>query len=280
MGIGGPAEFLARPTSVEAVEALLAWSRQRGLPVWLLGRGTNLLVDDAGVRGLVMAVGPTAFRTVEVRGNRLVAGAGAALGEAVRTAIRAGLAGLEGLVGIPGSVGGAVRMNAGTRAGEIAAVTAAVTAVDPARGPVRIEGADLGLGYRTSSLGNRVVVEAEFKLTPADPAAMRERAAALAARRRAAQPLGERSAGCIFRNPAGTGAGRLIDEAGLKGTRIGGMAVSERHANFLVNRGGATFDDAMRLIDLARETVRRRFGVDLHLEVEIWRDGGPRAGTP
>jgi UDP-N-acetylmuramate dehydrogenase len=275
LGFGGPAEFLSRPGSVPEVEEALDAARRRGLPVHVMGRGTNLMVSDRGVRGLVMVIGPKALSDVRIDGERLTAGAGAPLSRAVAAAIERGLAGLEPLAGIPGSVGGALTMNAGTRDGDIGQVTAAVTAIDREGRPVRYARPDLTFAYRSSSLEQDTIVEAEFDLRPADPGTLRDRVEELRRKRAASQPLGVRSAGCVFKNPPGDAAGRLIDAAGLKGARVGGLEVSARHANFFVNVGGATFNDACRLIDRVRDEVRTRFGVELELEVELWQDQGP-----
>lgn len=275
---GGPAEHLARPAGVGEIGVLLRWARRRGMPVRVMGRGTNLFVHDAGVAGLVMLIGPGAMNGVQVDGRRVVAGAGAPLSRLVEAALENGLAGLEPLVGIPGSVGGAIGMNAGTRDGDIAATVTAVAAIDRAGEVVRFDRRRMAFGYRASSPEVAVIVEAEFDLEPADRRDLRRRADDLRQRRKVRMPTGVPSAGCVFKNPPGAAAGRLIDRAGCKGRRAGAMEVSRQHANFFVNRGGATFDDARRLIDLVRDAVARTFDVELELEVEIWQNGGPRAG--
>jgi UDP-N-acetylmuramate dehydrogenase len=279
VGFGGPAQYLARPASADEVQELLAEARRLAMPVRVMGGGTNLFVDDAGVTGLVLVIGSGAMNAVRVDGPRVMAGAGVALRRLVNAAVEHGLAGLEPLVGIPGSVGGALRMNAGSREGDIAAVTAAVTAIDRDGQPVRLSQHQCAFAYRRSALADQVIVEAEFDLTPGDRGDLKRRARNLWRRRQATQPLGLPSAGCVFRNPPGRSAGWLIDQAGLKGTRIGGMEISREHANFFVNRGGGTFDNARGLIDRVRDAVRGAFGVELQLEVELWQDRGPQAGT-
>jgi len=279
IGLGGPAAYLARPTSVDEVQALLAAARRHGMPVRILGRGTNLFVDDAGVAGLVIAIGPRSMNAVTVDAPRVVAGAGVRLGHLVNVTLEHGLAGLEALVGIPGSVGGAIPTNAGTRDGDIGSLTAAITTIDREGHVVRLDRSRLEFGYRTSSIGDAVVVKAELDLMPADADALKRRADDLWQRRKATQPVGRPTAGCVFKNPPDVSAGQLIDRAGLKGARIGGMEISRQHANFFINRGGATFDDARRLIDRVRHAVRTAFTMELELEVEIWQDRGPQAGT-
>jgi len=231
------------------------------------------------VAGLVIAIGPRAMNAVTVEGSRVVAGAGVLLGHLVKVTMAHGLAGLDALVGIPGSVGGATATNAGTRDGDISSLTAAVTMIDRDGRVVRLDRSRLEFGYRASSIGEAVVVEAEFALTPASPEALKRRADDLWQRRKATQPVGRPTAGCVFKNPPDVSAGHLIDRAGLKGTRIGRLEVSRQHANFFINRGGATFDDARRLIDRTRDAVRAAFAIELELEVKIWQDRGPQAGT-
>ncbi|MCC7353247.1 MAG: UDP-N-acetylmuramate dehydrogenase [Anaerolineae bacterium] len=268
--IGGPAEwFLAAETSEELAQAVrLAKAHQ--IPFFILGGGSNILVADAGVPGLVIAV---RCRQVEVRSEGLVyAEAGAALAGLARTAIRAGLGGLEWAVSVPGTVGGAVIGNAGAHGGCMADSLETAILLAPDGEVVRRPVDGLDYRYRHSRLKAQsgdeayIVLAAEFRLSPAPVAELEARAERFLAQRRATQPT-EASVGSIFKNPPGDYAGRLIEAAGLKGHRVGQAQISPVHANFIVNLGGATAAEVWNLIQLARETVRQRFGVYLEWEI-------------
>lgn len=270
--IGGPAEFFAEPTSVEELSAVVQRCRQEEVPVRVLGNGSNLLVSDDGVPGLVIHLVEPAFNAIRVDGSTLIAGGGARLGRAVTTAVHRGLAGLETLIGIPGTVGGALHGNAGTRNGDIGQWTASATVMTHAGDVVerhRDEG-DLVFGYRQSSLDELVILQGTFQLEEDDPRELAKRMQNEWIVRKASQPMGFPSAGCIFKNPRGAAAGELIEGAGLRGTRIGGAVVSDRHANFIVAEPEGTAQDVLRLIELVRSQVRDRIGVELELEIEIW----------
>ncbi len=269
-GLGGRAERLCEPVDLHATARLVAECRRRGLVLRVLGGGSNLLVGDGPVPGLVLAT--RRLRGIEVRPDVVVAGAGESFPAFVRHAPERRVPGLASCAGIPGSVGGAVAMNAGGRDGTVAEVVAWVEGVDARGRSFRraVDGRDFG--YRTSAFGDVVLTRVAFRRTRwLDAEAERQRMRETLSRKRATQPLGARSAGCVFRNPAGgPPAGRLIDEVGLKGCRVGGAVVSTRHANFIVNEGGATARDVRDLIALVRETVRRRKGILLDLEVRLW----------
>jgi UDP-N-acetylmuramate dehydrogenase len=273
LGVGGPADAMAFPESVEACSALVAECAATSTPWRVLGRGSNLLVADEGVRGLVIHT--ERLRWIRFgEGGRVRAGAGTPTSDLLAQTRRRGLGGLACLVGYPATVGGAARMNAGGRWGETGAVVEEVVVVD-ADGEVRtLSAAECAFGYRHSALAGRVVVEVAFRLPEVDAAAYGASLRAIHAEKRRVQPLDQPSAGCVFRNPApGVSAGRLVDECGLKGAAVGGAAVSDVHGNFVVNRGGATADDVLRLVDLVRAAVARRTGHELVLEVEVWRTG-------
>ncbi len=268
--IGGPAERFAAPRSVAELRRLLARAAGEGIPVRAMGAGRNLLVDDRGVEGLVISL--ARLRRITRCGNLLVAEAGAGTTAFVNRAVREGLAGFECLVGVPGTMGGAVRMNAGGRHGALGDRVVWVSGLTRTGEPWRFGRGACGFRYRGSGLGGTFVTEVAVEMTPsgADLAARRR---AIFAAKRATQPLFAATAGCMFRNPSlpgGESAGWLLDRAGAKGLRAGGAVVSPLHANFIVNRGGATFADVMSLIRTAHRMVRDRFGVDLALEVEIW----------
>jgi UDP-N-acetylmuramate dehydrogenase len=272
--VGGPADVLAFPRTVEEVASLVADASAREVPWRVLGRGSNLLVDDAGVRGLVVHTrGLDRLRFED--GGRVVAGAGLSTSVLLGAAQRRGLGGLECLVGYPASVGGAARMNAGGRWGETGARVESVVVVD-GEGEVRtLSAEECRFAYRTSALSRVVAAEVTFVLPEVDVRAYRERIHAIHEEKAAAQPLADASAGCVFRNPPGNSAGRLIDACGLKGRVRGGAMISQVHGNFVVNRGGATCDEVLGLIDEVRAEVDRRMGVVLETEVEVWRNHVP-----
>jgi len=273
LGVGGPAEVLAFPSSVEQCSSLLADCAVEGTEWRVLGRGSNLLVDDAGVPGVVIHTRLLRWLRIGDDG-RVRAGAGLQTSTLLAQTRQAGLGGLECLVGYPASVGGAARMNAGGKWGETGARIEEVVVVE-AGGDVRtLSAAECAFGYRTSSLGRAVVAEVAFRLPEVDPRDYRARIEAIHSEKAAVQPLSQPSAGCMFRNPApGVSAGRLIDECGLKGLTVGGAMVSPRHGNFVVNTGEATAEDVLRLVDQVRDAVSRRTGHELVLEVEVWRPG-------
>ena len=272
--VGGPADLLVRPADAGDLSALLAACRRLSVPVTVLGGGANLLVSDRGVRGAVVRLPPD-FGEEEGEGGRLVLSAGAPTSRLTQRAQERGLVGCEFIAGIPGTLGGAVAMNAGTRIGEMKDVVSRVEVATP-EGARWIEARDLGFAYRTCRLPpGAVVTRVEFRLRPGDVVASRAAMEADKDYRRRTQPLTQPSWGSTFRNPPGDHAGRLLEAAGLKGHRIGGAAWSDVHANFVVNLGGATAADCLALIRLARRTVREKFAVELALEVRLAGEFGP-----
>jgi UDP-N-acetylmuramate dehydrogenase len=268
--LGGPAEYWAEPRNVDELLALVRRANEQQVPVRLLGRGSNILVRDEGVPGLVIHLGEPAFRNIEVRDNTITAGAGAKLVRIVTTAAHQGLAGLEGLVAIPGTLGGALHGNAGTHYGDIGQWVAQATVVTRSGEVAVRHREEMVFDYRQSSLDELVILDAVLQLEEDDPLQLSRRLQTQWILRKASQPMGHQCAGCVFRNPRGAAAGELIEDAGLKGTRIGGAVVSDRHANFIVAEPEATSHDVLRLIDLVRSQVRERKGVELELEIEIW----------
>jgi UDP-N-acetylenolpyruvoylglucosamine reductase len=270
---GGQGDFFARPESVEALEELLAWAGARGIEVGVVGSGSNLLVADDGFRGLVIKLDGS-LATIERDGEHLLCGGGARLPQAAAFAARAGLSGLEFGVNIPGTVGGAVKMNANAYGGDLARVLEWVEITTPQGGERRAP-ADLGFSYRRSNLGAReIVARASFKLSPAAPDAVKATLAEMRASRRAAQPSGIKTFGSTFKNPDdpradGRSAGVLLDEAGCRGLAVGGARFSEKHANFVENMGDATTADVIALMGEGRRRVRERFGVELEPEVQF-----------
>ncbi len=250
--------------------ALVLTCQESGTPVRLLGGGSNLLVRDEGVKGVVVHLADPVFAKIAIEGDRVICGGAAKLGHVISSAVREGLAGLETLVGIPGTVGGALHGNAGGRGGDIGQWTARATVLNR-KGQIATRHRDeLVFGYRQSNLDELVILEAELLLERDSPAALTQRMQQQWIIKKAGQPLAHQSAGCIFKNPRGMSAGMLIDQAGLKGTRIGGAEVSDRHANFIVTESGATAADVLKLIELVRDRVEEKLGVALETEIEIW----------
>jgi len=266
--VGGPADLLARPAGAADLVALLSACRRLGVPWSVLGGGANLLVADRGVRGVVVKL-PVEAGEESRDGARLVLSGGAPSSRLVSRALEAGLVGCEFAAGIPGTLGGLVAMNAGTRTGEVKDVLLRAE-LATADGVGWVEARELGLGYRVSRLpGLGVCLRLEVELRPGDVEAARETMRADVRHRRATQPLAEPSFGSTFRNPVGEYAGRLIEAVGLKGHRVGGAMWSDVHANWVVNRGGATARDVLALVNLARSRVKARFGVTLETEVRL-----------
>ncbi len=268
--IGGPADIFAVPHDTEQLLALLQIAKRNNIPFFIIGRGSNLLVRDAGIRGLVIKIGDS-FADCSVVGNQLIAYAGRSMVSAAHIAIRHGLSGLEFATGIPGSIGGAVAMNAGAHGGEIKDVLARVEVVTKDATCFTVPASELQFAYRHSVIRENgwIVLSAVFDLRPGDTTEMQERTRAWAKRRQATQPLSMPSCGSVFRNPPGDYSARLIEACGLKGTRIGDAQISEKHANFIVNLGQARALDVLALIDLVKFTVQDRFGVQLLPEVRV-----------
>jgi UDP-N-acetylmuramate dehydrogenase len=268
--VGGAAEWLIQPRSREELSAVVRRCFQARLPLRVLGSGCNILVGDDGVRGAVLRLNEPAFTRVDVDGRRVRAGTGAAVSALISEAARHGLAGLETLVGIPGTVGGALRCNAGDRTGDIGQFVRQVEVLD-SRGDVQVRERDeLRFAYHWSNLDDPVLLTADFELEADQADAIVKRMRKAWIQRKAAQPLSFQAAGRIFQNPRGLSAAGLIVQAGLAKTRVGGAEISERDANFIVAHPGTSARDVLRLIDLVRSRVQERFGVDLELEITVW----------
>lgn len=268
--LGGPAEYFAEPTTVEQLAEIVRRCHQEDVPVRVLGGGSNLLVRDEGVPGVVIKLAHGAFSEISTQKQRVTAGGGAKLGQVISTAVREGLAGLEPLVGIPGTIGGALHGNAGSHGGDIGQWTCRATVMTRTGEITTREREDLVFAYRHSSLDELVILSAEFELEEGDPEQLTKRMQKQWIVKKANQPLSHQSAGCIFKNPRGMNAGALIDRAGLKGTQVGSAEVSQQHANFIIAHPGATSQDVLRLIDLVRSRVSERQGIELETEIEIW----------
>jgi UDP-N-acetylmuramate dehydrogenase len=267
---GGSAEYFVTPHSAEQLAQVVKQCHQAQIPLRVLGGGSNLLVRDEGVSGVVLHLADPFFSQITIEGSRVTSGAGASLSHLISESVKAGLAGLDVLVGIPGTVGGALHGNAGGKSGDIGQHVRSAKVLTIA-GDIFVRQEDeLSFGYRFSSLNELIILEACFELHPEDPDEITKRMRKLWIMKKATQPLTFQSAGCVFKNPRGMSAGWLIEQAGLKGTGAGQAEFSDRHANFIVTHPGATSQDVLNLIDVAQEKITKQFGVDLELEIQIW----------
>lgn len=269
--LGGPAEFFAEPQTQEELLTLVQRCHKESIPVRILGGGSNLLIRDEGVPGLVIHLAAPAFCGIKANGQTITAAGGARLGHVISTSVGAGLSGLEALVGIPGTVGGALHGNAGSRGGDIGQWTQSATVLTRQGELQTRKRNELVFAYRQSSLDELVILSAEFSLEDDDPEELARRMQKQWILKKAEQPMGHQNTGRIFRSPRGLSAAMLIDQAGLKGTRVGGAEVCDRHANFvIVDETGATSQDVLRLLELMKSRVIDRLGVELELELEVW----------
>jgi UDP-N-acetylmuramate dehydrogenase len=267
--IGGAARWYAEPSGAQEIAEGVAWAAERSLPVFVLGRGSNVVISDQGLPGLVLNVAARLTR-ITWSGNRAVCQAGALLHTLVREAVDRGLAGLECLAGIPGTMGGAVVMNAGAFGQEVGKCIEEVVWFDNTHHSLhRSKAGEMRFGYRHSLFTDQpgVVIEASLCFPPGDKTELGRMVRSVLARRSAKQPLSEPNCGSVFRNPEGQGAGRHIEAAGLKGASVGGIEVSQKHANFFVNKGGGTAEDFRRLMCRVQRTVHESCGVKLVPEV-------------
>ncbi len=268
--LGGPADLFVQPVDLEDLAKTIQFARAKGLPLKVIGNGSNLLVADAGIRGLVVRLTP-GFSQVQWLDDGALVGAGARLAKLVKDSAEAGLSGLESTVGIPGTLGGALATNAGTDTGCIGDLVARATVLDE-RGELREWTTEhFAYGYRHSNLrgSNAIVVSAWLRLTPAPKADILAKINRLREKRAGRQPLRAWSAGSVFKNPRAVAAGKVLDRAGAKGKRIGEAQISLKHANFLVNRGRASASDMKALIAWAHALALRKYGIDLSLEIEL-----------
>jgi len=268
--IGGPAEYLIEPCTVDQLRQVVKACREEQVPMRVMGRGANLLVDDAGVKGAVIRLCKGDFAGVEPTDQGFRAAAGADMGKLVLRCVREGRSGLEALTGIPGSVGGCVKMNAGGVFGDIGNAVESVEVMS-ADGELftRYRG-DLAFAYRSTNISAPFILAAEFRLSEDDPHRILKQVKQIWMYKKNTQPLGSRNAGCIFKNPRGLSAGALIDRAGLKGKRVGGAHVSLKHANFILADNGTRASDVLKLINVIREAVYKKNEVYLELEIEVW----------
>ena len=275
--LGGRGRFLFRPRDEHDLAAMVARARQEDVPIKVLGQGANVLVSDDGFDGVVVRMDGEAFRRVQRHAGQVEVGAGRDLMVFSRQCSEAGLSGLECMAGIPASIGGAVRMNAGGRSGEFSTIVKEVRTLAPDGTVADRSREQVGFSYRHTDLDGCIVLSATLELNEDDPAEVRRRFDECFQQKLRTQPIADKSAGCIFKNPPqGDPAGALIDRAGLKGTRYGNARVSERHANFIVAETGATASDVLHLIDVVRERVRRDFSTELETEIDVWKPLGRR----
>ena len=273
--IGGPGRLWVVPKNETVAGCLLKAVHTCRLPLFVLGGGTNVLVSDRGWEGVVLHIADN-LSGWRFAGNRVSVQAGTLLMDLVRASVERGLAGLESMAGIPGTVGGALRMNAGAFGQEIGAATVSVSGFHRNGTPFTVAGTDIGFGYRSApELEELVITSAQLRLHPDRPERLRHRVEEILERRAARQPLDHPSCGSVFKRPPDDYAGRLIEAAGLKGTREGGAVVSKKHAGFIVNTDGATACDVYRLIGRIQTAVKKRFGVQLETEVKIIGEFAP-----
>lgn len=267
--IGGPADLFVVVETLADITRTTEVLAEEEVPYAILGKGSNLLVADAGYRGAIVVLGRE-FRRHDIDGEHLKAGAGVVLASLVQEAFRKGLAGMAFAVGIPGTFGGALAMNAGARGDWIGSLVESVTLYVPGTGLQRVHGTEVGWGYRRSGLARHgIILEGVLKASEGDPDAIRREMERNFKARKESQPLSQPSAGSVFKNPEGDSAGRLIEAAGLKGLRLGDARVSRRHANFIVNEGGATAADVVGLIRKVQMTVRDVHGIELRPEIRF-----------
>jgi UDP-N-acetylmuramate dehydrogenase len=270
-GLGGPADYFIRPENVAQLQQVVKRCNENNVPIYVLGFGSNLLVADEGVRGAVIQLKTESFSQMNFDKSHVITGAGVELGRLLLTCARKGLSGLEPLTGIPGSVGGSVRMNAGGNFGDIGAVVETVTLMDKDGKCFQKSKPELQFDYRRTNITAKFILEAKINLTPGDPDKITKNIKEIWVFKKNNQPLNTINSGCIFKNSRGLSAGALIDRTGLKGLSVGGAIVSEKHANFIIAQKGCTSKDVLRLIDLVREKVQKQFNIELELEIEIWK---------
>ncbi|MEJ7590111.1 MAG: UDP-N-acetylmuramate dehydrogenase [Planctomycetaceae bacterium] len=268
--LGGPAQYFVTPRTEAELLDVISACRSQQLPIHILGSGSNLLVREAGVPGVVVRVVEPLLGQVTIEGTSLTAGGGTLLSHVVAEAVRAGLGGIEYLVGIPGTIAGAVVGNSGGRTGDIGQLITSVRVLTQDNDIAVRRGDELSFSYRRSSIQDLLILSATLELTLDDSEELTRRMRKNWIMKRSTQPLTDQSAGCIFRNPRGLSAGSLIEQCGLKGLSVGKARISERHANFVVTESGATSKDVEQLISRIQKAVAEKFAVDLELEIKFW----------
>ena len=268
--IGGPARWFIRPRSIEELQEAARRCAENDIPVYVLGLGANLLVGDDGVNGAVFRFDQEYWRRVKFDKTTLDVGAGVDMQKLVLRTVRQGLAGIECLAGIPGTIGGGIRMNAGGKFGDIGALVTKVMVMDSGGTLFERTKDDLVFEYRSTNIAAKFILGGTLELEEDDPDRIMKKTKEIWMYKRNTQPLNTKNCGCMFKNPRGLSAGALIDQAGLKGMKIGGAEVSTKHANFIVANPGCKADDVMRLVKIIREKVFERNEIHLESEVQIW----------
>src|SRR6266550_4589281 len=268
--IGGPARYYLRPRNVEELQEASRRCVENDIPIYVLGLGANLLVADFGVDGAVFRLDQEHWRRVRFDGPRVDVGAGVDMQKLVLRTVRQGLTGIECLAGIPGTIGGGIRMNAGGKFGDIGAVVTTVQVMDAEGTLFERTKDDVVFDYRTTNIAAKFILSAKLELEEDGPERIMRKTKEIWMYKRNTQPLNTKNSGCIFKNPRGLSAGALIDQAGLKGMSVGGAEVSDKHANFIIAHPGAKADDVLKLIKIIREKVEEKEGVELESEVQIW----------
>ncbi len=269
--LGGPADYFIRPRNIEDLKEVIRRCNEQHVRMYVMGFGSNLLVSDEGVRGAVVKLEGAEWSRTEFEGEQITAWAGAELSKLVLDCVEKGLSGIEALTGIPGSVGGAVKMNAGGSFGDIGSAVESVTLMDIHGNVFEKSKPELIFDYRCANIRARFILSARIRLTPADPERIMRTVKESWIYKKNNQPLNTRNCGCVFRNPPGASAGALIDRAGLKGLQVGGAVVSDKHANFIIAKDGCSSRDILQLIETIRQRVREQFDIDLEPELEIWK---------
>ncbi len=268
--IGGPAKYFVQPTSEDDLREAAQRCLENNIPMYVLGLGANLLVSDAGVNGAVFRLSEEHWRRVKFDGQNVEVGAGADMQKLVLRTVRQGLAGIECLAGIPGTIGGGIRMNAGGKFGDLGAVVTKVTVMDQEGTVFERLKDDLVFDYRSTNISAKFILSATLELDEDDPDRIMKKTKEIWMYKRNSQPLNTKNAGCMFKNPRGLSAGALIDQAGLKGFQIGGAEVSSKHANFIIAHTGCKADDIMNMVKIIREKVFEKNQIHLESEVQIW----------
>ena len=268
--LGGSAEYLARPENPEMLIALVKRCREEELPIRLIGGGSNILIPDDGVPGVVVSLEDEAFSQIEIKGTCIRAAGGAPLAHVISAAVGAGLSGLESLVGIPGTIGGALHTNAAGHAGDIGQWTSRAVVMTRSGEVIERDRSALDFSYRESSLDELVILEADFQLEETDAETLTKKMQQQWIVKQGSQPPAHQATGCVFKNVQGTSASLLIEQAGMKSVTVGSAATSERDPNFIVVREEGATKDVLELIKKIRSGVRDRLGVELELQIEIW----------
>jgi UDP-N-acetylmuramate dehydrogenase len=267
---GGAAEIFVEPGNTSELKKVLQFCKDEQKKVFIFGKGTNLLVNDNGVKGVVIHLGGVEFKKIERNGRYVSSGAGANLPQLIRKTALWGLGGLDVLVGIPGTVGGAVMMNAGGKYGDISDTISALTTMTFDGKITNLNRKDVEFAYRGCNLSKQIVVNVEFTLKESRKEELLEKMDEIYKEKKEKQPLSTFNAGSIFKNSHHFNAAELIDKANLKGQKVGGAVVSEKHANFIVNTGNATSADILELIKIIKETIKKKYNVSLEQEIQIW----------